>query len=411
MKKITDNYTWPLMRDTVTKQDRKKASNFILNSSRLTQGKEVAKFEKQWNEWLGSKHSLFVSSGSAANLLLVSAWKELHDIPDYSKVIVPACTWVTNVSPIIQCNLEPIFCDINLDDFSFDIERLKKLRNRYGNDIRAIFVTHLLGYPAEINKFKEIFPDVHILEDVCESHGAVLSNGNKAGTYDVGGTFSFYFGHHMTTIEGGMVSTNDSELYDLMRMKRSHGLARESTKFEAYKKKYRDVDPQFLFVTEGYNFRNTDLSAIIGQSQLERLDEMIDIRNENYEYYYELVTKHSIMFVPPTNKPGISSFCFPLVSRDRVFHARLKKLLKEYHVEYRPIVSGNLLRQPFLAQYSAECVNADIAHERGLYIGNNHFVNKENFEILDEILTQVRMEKMHWPDGTPEIPEIPNHEH
>jgi len=389
MKKPTDRYKWPLMKDTVSKRDRLRMAKFILTSDRLTQGKEVLKFEEQWSEWLGVKHSLFVSSGSTANLLLVSAWKELYEIPDQAKVIVPACTWVTNVAPIIQCGLTPIFCDINLEDYSFDPHSLRSLRDQYGDDIQGIFVTHLLGFPAKLDLFRHIFPNAHILEDVCESHGAVLENGNKAGTFDVGGTFSFYFGHHMTTIEGGMVSTNDPELYDLMRIKRSHGLARESLYFETYKEKYPDVNPQFLFVTEGYNFRNTDLSAVLGQSQLKRLDSMIEIRNRNYQLYQQLMNKYQKVFYTPHTLGTVSSFCFPFVADNMYVHLKLKKLLEEYHVEYRPIVSGNLLKQPFLKGYSAECINADIAHEKGLYIGNNHFVDESNFHMLDEILSQL----------------------
>jgi len=389
MKNPTDQYKWPLMKDTVTKRDRLRMAKFILTSDRLTQGKEVRKFEEQWSEWLGVKHSLFVSSGSTANLLLVSAWKELYEIPDEAKVIVPACTWVTNVAPIIQCGLTPIFCDINLEDYSFDQESLQRLRDQYADDIYGIFVTHLLGFPAKLDLFRHMFPNAHILEDVCESHGAVLENGNKAGTYDVGGTFSFYFGHHMTTIEGGMVSTNDPELYDLMRIKRSHGLARESLYFETYKEKYPDVNPQFLFVTEGYNFRNTDLSAILGQSQLKRLDNMIETRNRNYELYQQLLNKYDSLFYTPHTLGTVSSFCFPFVSKLMITHLKFEGLLFDYHVEHRPIVSGNLLRQPFLAEYSAQCVKADVAHERGLYIGNNHFVDESNFHMLDEILSQL----------------------
>ncbi|AIX29064.1 hypothetical protein Syn7803US26_211 [Synechococcus phage ACG-2014f_Syn7803US26] len=397
MTKITNGYTWPLMKDTVTKRDRLRMAKFILTSDRLTQGKEVRKFEEQWSEWLGVKHSLFVSSGSTANLLLVSAWKELYEIPDQAKVIVPACTWVTNVAPIIQCGLTPVFCDINLEDYSFDLDKLQELRDEYHDDIRGIFVTHLLGFPANVEKFRDVFPDAHILEDVCESHGAVLPSGDKAGTFDVGGTFSFYFGHHMTTIEGGMVSTNDPELYDLMRMKRSHGLARESLYFETYKEKYPDVNPQFLFVTEGYNFRNTDLAAVLGQSQLKRLDSMIGIRNRNYELYQQLLKKHEHdltheyggSFYIPSTQGDVSSFCFPFVVDNMHCYLKLKELLEEYYVEYRPIVSGNLLRQPFLREYSAECPKADIAHEKGLYIGNNHFVDESNFHMLDEILSQL----------------------
>ena len=376
------------MDDTVTLRDRLKMAKFVLTSSRLTQGPQVKYFERQWSDWIGCENSLFVSSGSTANSLLIAAWKELYGIPDGAKVIVPACTWVTNIGPIIQNNLTPVFCDINLRDFSFDIGSLQTIACEH-KDIAAIFVTHLLGFPAEVEDFRAVFPHAHILEDVCESHGAVVRGGTMAGLCDVGGTFSFYFGHHMTTVEGGMISTNNFDLYDLMRVKRSHGLARESHRFNEYFQKNLEINPQFLFVTDGYNFRNNEIGAVLGQSQLCRLDNMIVKRNENYRSYYELMQLHIDKFYLPTWNLRISSFCLPFISRTKETHKALQNLLTEYEVEYRPVVGGNLLKQPFLKGYKAYCPNADILHERGLYIGNSHFVGDYHIDMLSEILEQL----------------------
>lgn len=373
------------MDDTVTLRDRIKMAKFILTSSRLTQGKQVAKFEEQWAEYVNAKHALYVTSGSTANLLLVSAWKELNNIPDGAKVIVPACTWVTNIAPIIQCNLTPVFCDINLIDFSFDINALQHIAEEH-SDIRAIFVTHLLGFPAKVGEFRKMFPNADILEDVCESHGSVLENGKFAGTFDVGGTFSFYFGHHMTTIEGGMVVTDNTELYDLMRMKRSHGLARESSNFTEYSHHYPDIIPQFLFMTDGFNFRNHEVCAVLGQSQLKRLDDMIDKRNRNYRLFWDEIYNHSEKFYIPAFHSRMSSFSLPLICKESKLRNCLEDLLKEYNIEYRPIVSGNLLKQPFLKGYKADCPNADILHTNGLYIGNSHFVKPYDIKVLREVL-------------------------
>ena len=381
-------YNWKLMDDTVTLRDRLKMAKFVLTSSRLTQGPQVKYFERQWSDWIGCENSLFVSSGSTANSLLIAAWKELYGIPDGAKVIVPACTWVTNIGPIIQNNLTPVFCDINLRDFSFDIGSLQTIACEH-KDIAAIFVTHLLGFPAEVEDFRAIFPHAHILEDVCESHGAVVRGGTMAGLCDVGGTFSFYFGHHMTTVEGGMISTNNFDLYDLMRVKRSHGLARESHRFNEYFQKNLEINPQFLFVTDGYNFRNNEIGAVLGQSQLCRLDNMIVKRNENYRSYYELMQSHMDKFYLPTWNLRISSFCLPFISKTKETHKALQNLLTDYEVEYRPVVGGNLLKQPFLKGYKAYCPNADILHERGLYIGNSHFVGDYHIDMLAEILEQL----------------------
>ncbi len=376
------------MDDTVTLRDRMRMARFVLTTSRLTQGPQVRKFEEQWSKWLDVKHSLFVSSGSTANSLLVSAWKDLNDIPDGAKVIVPACTWVTNIAPIIQNKLTPVFCDVNLKDFSFDINALQTIACD-NKDIRGIFVTHLLGFPAQVAEFRKIFRYADILEDVCESHGAVLEGGRMAGTYDVGGTFSFYFGHHMTTVEGGMVSTNNTDLYDLMKMKRSHGLSRESVHAEMYANMYPEINPQFLFMTDGYNFRNNEIGAVLGQSQLRRLGDMIDSRNENYRTFFDMLLNHEDKFHLPTWNYRMSSFCLPLISKTPEIYNRLQELLVEYRVEYRPVVGGNLLKQPFLAQYEARCPNADILHETGLYVGNSHFVTDWHLEMLGEILDQL----------------------
>ena len=251
-------YNWPLMKNTISLGDRLKLAKFVLTADRFTAGKEVKNFENQWSEWLGCKESLFVSSGSTANFLLLSAVKELYGLKSGDKVLVPACTWVTNIGPVIQLGFVPVFCDINLKDFSFCEEHLKDIAVKH-SDIKLIFVTHLLGYSSKIEQYKDYFPDAQILEDVCESPGCLSPSGNKRGSEYLGGTFSFYFGHHMTTIEGGMISTNNEELADLMRVKRSHGLARESKKFDEYKEKNPEIIPSFLFVTDGYNFRNTYL--------------------------------------------------------------------------------------------------------------------------------------------------------
>ena len=217
---------WRLMEDAITLRDRMKMAWFVLTNSRLTNGPKVKEFEKQWSEWLGVDYSLYVSSGSTANSLLVAAVKELYNLQDGDKVLVPATTWMTNVAPLIQNNLEPIFCDINLSNFSFDLEEAKYIATQH--DIKAVFVTHLIGLSSDVESITDIFPDAIIMEDVCESHGVTDSSGIKRGTKYVGGTFSFYFGHHMTTIEGGMISTNSKEIDRIVKMKRGHGLLRDS---------------------------------------------------------------------------------------------------------------------------------------------------------------------------------------
>jgi CDP-6-deoxy-D-xylo-4-hexulose-3-dehydrase len=288
----------------------------------------------------------------------------------------------------MQLGLRPVFCDINLLDFSFNIENAKKIAN--SENIKMIFVTHLLGYSAEIEKLQEIFPNALIIEDVCESHGCRGPSGSRRGSEYIGGTFSFYFGHHMTTIEGGMVSTNNDELADLMRQKRCHGLARESKNYDKYATENPDIIKSFLFMTDGYNFRNTDFGACLGLIQLKRLNAMVEIRNNNYLMFHNLIAKFEDRLYLPSINDKISSFAFPLICRDSADRPALMLEMEAQGIELRPIVSGNLLRQPFLKKHfgSVKMNNADILHDNGLYISNNHFVGGKELSILESSLNK-----------------------
>ena len=386
------NKKWPLMKDNLTVSDRVKMASFCLFSDRFTNGPKVRQFESEWSEWLGSKHSLYVSSGSTANYLLLSSVKELYGLKDGDKVLVPADTWVTNVGPVIQLGFTPIFCDINLQNFSFCEEDLEYIAKKHP-DIKLIFITHLIGYPANRKKYSELFPNAIILDDVCESHGCKNPDGTKVGSDSLGSTFSFYFGHHISTIEGGMISTNNYDLYDLMRIKRSHGLARESEKFETYVDRYPEISKQFMFVTDGYNFRNTELSAVLGTSQLKRLDKYIEKRNKNYSKFISIIEKYSSKFTIPEYSGFVSNFCFPLLCKDRHIAQFLRNKFDENGIEHRPIIGGNLLKQPFLNGYNIdtqkENLNVDFIHYNGIYLGNNHFIGNKEIQLLNSILEKL----------------------
>jgi CDP-4-dehydro-6-deoxyglucose reductase, E1 len=384
-------YKWPLMKDTLTFVDRIKLAKFILTSDRFTQGKKVEEFEGEWSQWLGTKHSLYVTSGSTANFLLLDAVRELFFNNEKKvKVLLPACTWVTNINPVIQLGMEPVFCDVNLYNYSFDVENMIQISKDHEIDI--VFVTHLLGFAANIAVIRKIFPNAIILEDVCESHGAKGTKGAKAGTLGTGSTFSFYYGHHMSTIEGGMISTNNTDLYDLMKMKRSHGMSRASIHADFYNVQYPDIDSQFLFVTSGYNFRNTELGAVLGLSQLPKLNNFIERRRENFFLYMD-ITKECNLFHRPLNDQGNSSFCFPFIAKDIETKKKLIKIFNEESIEYRPVVGGNLLRHPYMKNYSisskSKPYNADIIHENGVYIGNNQFVGDRELATLEKIIGSI----------------------
>ena len=378
---------WKLQENILEEGDKEFLSAFIKRTDRFTQFEQVRLFEQKWSEWQGCKYSVFVNSGSSADLLMLDATKELCGILDNEEVIVPALTWVTNITSVIQSKLQPVFVDINLTDLSFDYDNIEKNIN---SKTKIILVTHVMGFPADMNKLK-IIANKHnliILEDCCESHGATYEN-VKVGNFGLASTFSFYWGHHITSIEGGMICTNDEKLYDLLLLKKSHGLAREldKTKHDALKKEYPNMDFNFLFLTHGYNVRNTELNAVVGISQLGHLDRYIEIRNKNYEEFLKIT-------IPLRNKlhvidvDGVSSFCFPFIFRNAYDRYKYQTLLEKYDVETRPIIGGNLLRQPCFNLYGNPCCfkNAEIAHQYGFYIGNNQFVNSDRMNLLKSYL-------------------------
>ena len=385
------DYKWPLMKNSISLWDRFQLAKFVLTSDKFTQGKNVERFEKEWSKWLGCRYSLFVTSGSTANFLLVSSIIENYGLKKGDKVLVPSCTWVTNINPIIQLGLTPIFCDVNLENYSFDLDNLKTIAEIHP-DIKLVFVTHLLGIPAEIEEYRKVFPDALFIDDVCESHGCLDKSGNKIGKTSLGATFSFYFGHHMSTVEGGIVSTNNKELYDLMKLKRSHGLARVSDRFDEYAQQNPEIQKSFLFVSDGYNFRNTEFGAVLGLSQLKRLDAFIQNRRKTYDKFVEIVNAND-NFYPVVYNSGNSCFCFPFICKTKEIKEKMIQLFKKYKIEYRPVVGGNLLKQPYLKEYAIagkrKNFNADLIHENGVYIGNNQFVSNNDMKLLAKIIGEI----------------------
>ena len=219
---------WKLQNNPYTKKDLKSYSKYLINSEQLTQGEKVKNFEKQFSVWNKSKYSIYVNSGSSANLITVFAAKEYFDWKNGDEIIVPSLTWPTTVTPVLQAGLKPKFVDCNLKDLSISYNDLKKIITK---KTKAIFIAHILGYPANMEKIKKIIKNIKIiiLEDCCEFIGAKINN-KKIGNFGLAGTFSFYWGHHMTTIEGGMISTNSKKFYELCLLKRSHGFARDLDK-------------------------------------------------------------------------------------------------------------------------------------------------------------------------------------
>lgn len=379
--------TWQLQGNVINHEEVQTLINFIKTTDRYTQFTKVKELEIAWSKWQGCKYSVFVNSGSSANLIILDLLKDVYKWSPGDEIIVPAVTWITDISSVLQFGLKPVFVDINLKDFSFDYD---SLASKITSKTRAIFLTHLIGFPADIKKVKSIIGKrkITLIEDCCESHGATI-DGIKVGNFGLISSFSFYWGHHMTTVEGGMVCTNNSKIYNYALLKRSHGLARELPKsnHSYYKKKYKDIDFNFLFLTTGFNVRNTELAAVLGLTQLKKIDNFIKIRNKNHLKFINILKKFEKHLLLPY-KNGISSFSLPLILKKSDFKKPLQRILTLAGIESRPIISGNLLKQPFLKKFfhSGEFKNADFIHNNGFYIGNNQFVDDKKLQHLESLL-------------------------
>lgn len=370
-------YRWPLIQNNINQQDKQRLVRYILNSDRFTQGPEVKKFEEAWSQWLGVKHSLFVSSGSAANFLTLSA---LRDLQGTGEVILPPLTWVSDVVSVIENGFTPKFVDIDPHHLALNHELISK---QITKKTKAVFLTHILGLnglsPALLKLLKE--KNILLIEDVCESHGATLGNSTKKlGSLGFASNFSFYYGHHMTTIEGGMVCTQDDTFAELLRIKRGHGMLRESKnpeKLKAFSCRSKDVYKEFDFPVVGYNFRNNELGAVLGQSQLKRLD--ANNRKRNLRFFRFLEQLRSDLYFTNYNLQGCSNYALLLQLHKEVGFLKPKviAILQGLGVEFRQGMSGggNQVRQGFLKTRGYDLnpndfPQTELVHQLGFYIGN-----------------------------------------
>jgi CDP-6-deoxy-D-xylo-4-hexulose-3-dehydrase len=378
------------MSNNITRADLDAVIQFLQGEPILTQSSQVREFEREWSDWLGVKYSVFVNSGASANLITMAALKEVHG---EGEIIVPTLTWVSDIASVIQNNLAPVFVDIDPRTLGMDTEEiLRKITPR----TRAVFITHILGYNALTQKLLDELQarNIPLIEDVCESHGATFK-GCKLGTYGLVSNFSFYYAHHLSTIEGGMICTNDSRLYETARMFRSHGMVRESTSDEikeGYRQRHPDLNPDFIFAFPAYNMRSTEINAVLGRSQLKRLDSNNVIRRENLDLF--LKNLDSQKYFTDFETEGSSNYAFTLIMRDAdtAMRDKIERTLRACRVEFRRGTSGggNQLRQPYLRKIVGDeyknYPKIDHVHFFGWYIGNYPELEKEKISELCEIL-------------------------
>ena len=377
-----------LVKDTIDFNDVKRLITWLETNPRLTKGDLTLEFEKKWSEWLGVKYSVFVNSGSSANLAAIYSLLLSGKLKN-NKIVVPAVSWVTTVTPTIQLGMEPIMCDCDIDNLGLDINHLKEIINN--NKPSVIILVHVLGIPNHMDEILKLCKenDILLIEDTCESIGSKY-NDKLLGTLGDLSTFSFYFGHHMSTIEGGMISTNDEDLYHILLSIRSHGWDRDlpKEKQNSLREKY-GVDKfrsLYTFYYPGFNLRSTDLQAYIGLGQLEKLDMIVENRNKNFIRYKNEI-KNTFWNVSPPEGSFISNFSFPIITKN------IKELTEQLitnNIECRPLICGSINEHPFwYERYGKQNLpNSKLVHNYGLYLPNNHQMTDEEISKVIEVVNK-----------------------
>lgn len=387
---------FPLMRNNILREDLDNVIEYLKQDDPiLTNGSKVREFEEKWSEWLGVKYSVFVNSGSSANLLSLMLLKE--KFPNGGEVIVPPLTWISDIASVIYAGFKPIFCDIDIKTLGLNND---EVLNRLSEKTRAVFITHAQGFNALSDELINVLKrkNIYLIEDVCESHGASHKN-KKLGTFGWLSNFSFYYAHHMSTIEGGMICTNDENAYQNLRMFRSHGLIRECSSHamkQEIEDNYPELNPEFIFKHMGFNMRNTEIGGILGLSQLPRLSDNIKRRTENLHTFIEFLD--SKKYQTEFRIDGSSNYAFNLIVKDKdlSFVEKLMRTLKQERVEFRrgSAGGGNQLRQPYLKNYVGKVdfekfPVTEHVHFFGFYLGNYPSLKESDVKDLIKLINSI----------------------
>ena len=379
------------------RETKKKLCQFIKKAKQLSFGPECGKFEKNFAAWQGRKYSIFVNSGSSANLAIIQTLLNLGRIRKGDLVAFSAVTWSTNVMPLIQLGLRPVPVDIELDTLNISSRKFTGVIDKY--PIKMLFITNLLGFCDDIDKIRQICDQkkIILIEDNCESLGTRYK-GKLLGNFSLASTISFYVGHHMSTVEGGMVCTDDEEIATMLALVRAHGWDRnlDFAKQNKLREKFKVSSTfysRYTFYDLGYNLRPTEINGFLGNIQLGYVEEIIKKRQENFftmalpiysqtDKYYPIAFDH-IDF--------LSNFAVPVVCRSKKLREELVKKC-EGKIEIRPIVGGDMTRQPFFGKYGKEFVlkdsNAKLVHEQGLYFGNNPELTEREMGTIIKVFTK-----------------------
>ncbi len=382
----------PLMKNTFLHEpDTKKAlSDFILRTERLSMGSECLAFEKKFSAFQNTREAVLFNSGGSANLALIQSLKNLDLLKEGSKVGFSALTWSTNVMPIIQMHMTPVPLDIHVNTLNVMSDTIEERLE--SETLDALFLTNALGFTGDLFQIRKICKDQNIIliEDNCESLGTELPSG-KAGNFGLAGTSSFFVAHHMSTVEGGMVTTNDRRLAEMLRIVRANGWDRnlDETQQTSIRAKYAiksEFDAKYTFYDLGYNLRPTEITGFLGLYQIQFLEENITIREQNYQTFEQTVRENPDLITPEhSHITRLSNFALPIICRTPALRDEYIARFVASDVEVRPIIAGNIQRQPFYSKYvhrTYDLPGAEFIHNCGFYCGNYPELSDKDLETL-----------------------------
>ena len=378
-----------LVKDTIDQDDISSLIEWLKTNPRLTKATRTVEFEQEWSTWLGCKYSVFVNSGSSANLAIFYGLILSGRLKN-KKIVFPCLSWVTTVSPAVQLGLEPILCDTDSKTLGIDVNKFEEICKK--ENPAALMVVHALGFPNDMIALQKICKKygVLLLEDSCESVGTTVA-GKKTGNLSLVSSFSTYYGHHFSTIEGGFICTDDYELYNIFKSIRSHGWSRDldevSRRSLQLKYGIDDFRNLYTFYYPGFNLRSTDLQAMIGSLQLKKLDEFCVRRYDNLKVYDSLI-KNAYWKIDINQFEFVSNFAYPIIHPRS---AEIVESLAENSVECRPLIAGSIARQPFFYERygKGNFEFSNTIHEHGLYLPNNASMTKSEIEFVCSVVNKV----------------------
>lgn len=380
-----------LVEDTISDYEIDRLCDWLKTRKQLTKGPLTVDFEDRWSKRIGVKYSVFVNSGSSANFLMLAALVQQKKLKVDDIVAVPAISWATTVAPVMQLGMHPVLVDADGDSLGIDpvsFENVCKLQRP-----KALILVHVLGFPCKMKEIIDICKkyNVMLLEDTCESLGSMYS-GKNVGTFGLMSTFSLFFGHHLSTIEGGMICTDDERTYEMLKMLRSHGwdrdLSDESKKFWRGVNAIDDFHALYTFYVPGYNMRATDLQAFLGISQLEKLPEIGRVRFSLFDRYQKQIRND---YWKPNTKYGnvfVSCFAYPII------HPNTKDIvadLQSNEIEVRPLIAGSMSKQPFFTNVYGTKHNvpfAETVHDHGIYLPLHPKMTDEHVDFISDVVNR-----------------------